>query len=421
MKEFINKLVNSVVPLGEKINNYLAEYTLNSDIYPLYIALFGVVALIAVFIFAVIYIKYGKLNRFKKDLLATNKYIESIGIIDEDEVPELYNKIEKLPNAIQQGWSKFMDQQVGYPSDYIDDDVVFSDKKVDKIKSSGRHLFTVLGEIVVFITLFAICLSSIFEINDVVNNPALAAVWTKLILNIFIGIAIPNVAFLIFYIILVFMRNHDTVVAAKLFDDFQDNLDRSVTLMRDEIPEYVSENMQEINAYIDEILKNKLDDKEIIELITTPVFDYKDSAQNLDEVEPFEEVESEVAAEDALAVIKEDSTPILAPILEDIIPQEKADTEVAFVEEKIKEDAVSDLPKDFIPTPIAKKEARRRHIEQLKVLVEMAIKDKENTSKQDLEDLAVIIATAKENGYPDVMDQEILDDCLYMLSDLYYA
>lgn len=392
MKELLNKLVEPILPLGERINEYLSGFTANTDSYPLYLALFGVLALTVLLIGALIKSKLGKLNRFKRDLQSTNKYIESIGIIDEDEVPELYNRIEKLPNAIQQGWAKFMDQQIGYPSDYIDDTVVFSDKKVENIRNTGRHFFSVLGAIVMLVTLFATALSSL----DLINNNTLGDAWSRLTAYILLGITIPFTVYLLFYLFLGIIRSKNVMQTAQYFDDFQDNLDRNVTLIRDEIPEFVSENMEEINQYIDEILKNKLDDKEIIELVTTPVFDYGETIDSA-----VEEEQEEVAS--SVEKVEEPS-------------YEK-------VEEDTNTDESSEKPYRYSDEPMVplSEVDQRRYLDQLKILVDMAIKDKENTTKEDLEDLAVIIATAKENGYPDNRDQEVLDDCLYMLSDLYYA
>ncbi len=392
MKVIFNKLVELILPLEGKLNTFLAGFSNNSNDYPLYIALIGTIVLVALFILALIAFKANKLSKFKRNLKYANEYIESIGIIDEHEVPELYNRIERLPMAIQQGWAKFMDQQVGYPSDYIEDQSVFADKKVDRIKKSGRYSFAILGTIVIFITLFAISIVSRGMLSALAANPSDAVNWAKLIANIFIGLTIPVIFLLIFYLILGFMRKRLTYKVAFLFDEFQDLLDRSVTLMREEVPEYVSENIEEINAYIDEILKNKLEDKEIIQLVTTPKVDYTDYIEDFaEQIEP----QPEVAADIAKPADK----------------QEEAVQEQA----EVVADAIVVTPEPNVQIE------EKRYLEQLTVLVDMAIKDKGNTTKQDLEDLAVIIATAKEDGYPDPKDQKLLDDCLYMLSDLYYS
>jgi len=396
MKGIFNKLVDLILPLEDKLNAALAGFSDNPNNYPLYIALFGTIALIVLFIAALVAFRLNKLNKFKRDLEYANEYIDSIGIIDEHEVPELYKRIERLPMAIQQGWAKFMDQQVGYPSDYIEDQSVFADKKVDRIKKSGRYSFAVLGSIIILITLFAISITSRGMLSAIAGSPADAANWAMLIANVFLGLTIPVVFLLFFYLILGFMRKRLTHKAAALFDEFQDLLDRSVTLLREEVPEYVSENIEEINAYIDEILKSKLEEKEIIQLVTTPKIDYTDYIEELEAQLEQPEVAADIAAPDLEAEQKE-------------LAQEQAE---------VAADQVSVAPAPVIQ--IIQGE-QRSYLEQLTVLVEMAIKDKANTTKQDLEDLAVIIATAKESGYPDPKDQKLLDDCLYMLSDLYYS
>ena len=191
---------------------------------------------------------------------------------------------------------------------------------------------------------------------------------------------------------------------ASLFDEFQDLLDRSITLMREEVPEYVSENMQEINAYIEEILKNRLEDKEIIQLVTMPEVEYTDFIED--------------TADEAAADVAPEPEPE-PQIIEEPVAQKPA-KEKQEKEEVRQEVAAAQYAPAEPMIPLSEVD-QRRYLEQLVVLVEMAIKDTKNTTKQDLEDLAVIIATAKENGYPDKRDQKLLDDCLYMLSDLYYS
>jgi ABC-type multidrug transport system fused ATPase/permease subunit len=404
MKGFFNKLVELILPLEDKINSFLAGFSDKTEAYPLYIALLGVAVLVVLFIAALIGFRASKLNKLKKNLKYANEYIESIGIIDEHEVPELYNRIERLPKAIQQGWSKFMEQQVGYPSDYIDDQSVFADKKVDKIKDSGRNTFALLGEIIIFITLFAVCILSRSQIAAIISNPSGIANWTALLINVLLGLALPNIVLLIFYLIYGFMHKRLTNKVASLFDEFQDLLDRSITLMREEVPEYVSENMQEINAYIEEILKNRLEDKEIIQLVTMPEVEYTDFIED--------------TADEAAADVAPEPEPE-PQIIEEPVAQKPAKEKQE--KEEVRQEVVAAQYAPAEPMIPLSEVDQRRYLEQLVVLVEMAIKDTKNTTKQDLEDLAVIIATAKENGYPDKRDQKLLDDCLYMLSDLYYS
>ncbi len=404
MKGIINKLVELILPLEDKLNSFLSGFSDKPDNYPLYIALIGSIVLTILFIVALLAFRVNKLNLFKRNLKHANVYIESIGIIDEDEVPELYKRIERLPMAIQQGWAKFMDQQVGYPSDYIEDQAVFGDKKVDRIKKSGRYSFAIVGTILIFVTLFAISIVSRGILQALAADLSDTISWTKLIANTFLGLTIPVVFLLIYYLILGFIRKRLTYKVAALFDEFQDLLYRSVTLLREEVPEYVSENIEEINAYIDEILKNKLEDKEIIQLVTTPKVDYADYIQDL-----------ELQLEQPEAVPE----PVVEKVQEPPAEQPKVALKEE-VKEEVKEEAAADVAP--VATPVIQiVETERSYLEQLRVLVEMAIKDKVNTTKQDLEDLAVVIATAKEDGYPDPKDQKLLDDCLYMLSDLYYS
>jgi hypothetical protein len=164
------------------------------------------------------------------------------------------------------------------------------------------------------------------------------------------------------------------------FRAFQDALDNSVMLFREEQDEFVSENIEEINATIEEILANKLDNKELIEIVTTP---------KIDESFEIPKVEAPVA-------------PIPAP------PETKPAPVVTSTEV-----AASDIKNEDV--------RKGERLVQLVYIASKASKDPNITNDQ-LVELAELIYQAKNsNDYTSPDEQSIFDDCLEVLSSAYYG
>ena len=61
----------------------------------------------------------------------------------------------------------------------------------------------------------------------------------------------------------------------KAFSEFQNALDDKVLIYAEEEDEFVSENIGEINAAIEEIILDKLQNKQIVEIVTAPKIEEK--------------------------------------------------------------------------------------------------------------------------------------------------
>ncbi|MFA5449589.1 MAG: hypothetical protein WC292_04035, partial [Clostridia bacterium] len=155
------------------------------------------------------------------------------------------------------------------------------------------------------------------------------------------------------------------------FQRFLDALDERVLLYREEEDEFVSENIEEINATIEEILANKLENKEIIEIVTTPK---TDEALILEPEPALPEPEPEPAAQETVAAT------VVAP----------------------------------------EEEAKYQRLVQLVYIADAASKDADVTREQ-IDELAQLIEDARQSGtYTDPEEQSILLDCLRILAEAYY-
>lgn len=347
-----------------------------------YIALGGIAVVLLAFFVALIAKGASKTVKFRKYLEDTTAYINALQTVDEENVDLLNARIQKMPVSVVKGWSNFLDQQTGYPSDYITEKDLLADRDANPPHKGGKGFYKLASAIVILIGI------------------ALAAISCK---DMFVGITADKVMLialaiggalcgpLLVYIILLAILNggyraqlKKTVAA---FRAFQDAVDNTVVLFREEQDEFISENIEEINATIEEILANKLDNKELIEIVTTPKVD------------------------EALAMPEEEPVAEPAPV-EVPAPAEVAEPVPA-----------KPAPAEEIVATDAKSEEVRRG-ERLLLLVSVAdraSRDKSITSDQ-LVELAEVLYEAKNSGtYNSQDEQAIFDDCLRILSSAYYG
>lgn len=239
----------------------------------LYIAAAGVVGVLLVFFIALIAKGNGKSKKFGNLLQDAKAYINKLQVVDESNVDQLYSKIKVMPRAINTGWAAFISQQTGYPSDYITDKECLDARKNNLSFSAGRGFFVAASVII-----FCLCsVLSAISCLDIINSriPLLPNA-TLISITILATAAAPIIAFVILLAILngSYKRSYRKLAAA--FIGFQDALDNAVIIFREEQDEFVSENIEEINSVIEEIVANKLNNTEVIELITTPRLSIED-------------------------------------------------------------------------------------------------------------------------------------------------
>ena len=371
--------------------NDLNFFKLSEGLTPaVYIVLVAFVALLLGFLVAVIVASTGKMKKFRQQLDDTTAYVNATGVIDEENVEGVYSRISQMPRSVSDSWSNFMEQQTGKPSDYMPEKEVLGNKKDNPNYAPGKKFFTFFGTIIVLLILLlsAICYADVFY-----EMPAewegLVAV-TNFVLPVLGTIAIPAIIYLIFKAILSGINSKSFKKLRASFIAFQDALDSNVIIFREEQDDFITENIEEINAAIEDILANKLKDSEILEIVTTPiveeVYEAEEIAIEEEEEEPVVEEESEIEEEEPVAPIEEEEE---EPVFEEELTEEE-------------------------------KEIRRgEKLVQLVFIADKASKDMDATPEM-LEELALFLEEVRISGeYDDPDEQQIFIDCLTLLAAAY--
>ena len=161
------------------------------------------------------------------------------------------------------------------------------------------------------------------------------------------------------------------------FRKFTETLDANVVIFREPENEFIAENIEEINAAIDDIIAGKLGDSEILEIVTPPVV-------------PEENVVEEAPAPEPLPV------------------EEAAADEAPAEEEKPQ-------------TMTAEERERLSALLQLVRICDAASRDPDITEEQ-LEEIAVYLVNTKENPQYDFqpIEEEYLMRCYFILQARYF-
>lgn len=368
-----------------KVNNYSPA---------LYIAAAGVVGVLLVFFIALIAKGNSKSKKYGNLLQDAKAYTNKLQVVDESNVDQLYSKIKVMPRAINTGWAAFISQQTGYPSDYITDKECLDARKNNLSFSTGRGFF-VAASVIIF------CLSAILSAIsclDIINSGISALPnATLLSITILATVAAPIIAFVILLAILngSYKRSYRKLAAA--FIGFQDALDNAVIIFREEQDEFVSENIEEINSVIEEIVANKLNNTEVIELITTPRLDAEDLPADpapVAEAAPVAEV-APVQAEPAVAAAQK-------PVAKPAKPAKAVKTEAPDTQEVV--------------AAVSPQENKWLFLLELVKVTKSAISDPASTA-QTINELAEMLYTTMVGGdYDDPDAQEIFATCLNLLA-----
>lgn len=192
-----------------------------------------------------------------------------------------------------------------------------------------------------------------------------------------------------------------------------DALDEKVIVFKEEHEKedeaQAEEKVDPIDDEVQRIINSKIEQNELIEIVTTPrVLDVS--------------ADDEAAA--ALPEIdrKGDPTDVSDVELNDdeyeSIPLPTADS-------LLNDDEPSSAPsakkvEPATPAPQTEREEEESKLKGLVDIVNAAIADDSGTTKEDLSELMKIIKEAKSNGFPDPKDQAVLEECIYNIMDYYY-
>lgn len=324
----------------------------------------------------------SKGNKIKKHLEDTTAYLEATGEIDVDNVEGLNEKIQdkNMPNTVKRGWGNFLEQQTGYPSDYISEAETFGDKKTNSDFKGGNGFVTGMG---VLISLIAAAVGAVGYWDRVANtnledlgNDFILGV-CQMILPFLFCLVVPLGVTLVVGAVIKGLNSSLRKKTIAAFRKFTETLDANVVIFREPENEFIAENIEEINAAIDDIIAGKLGDSEIMEIVTPPAV-------------PEE------------SVVEEAPAPAPLPVEEAAAAEEPAPAEEA-------------------PTLTPEAKARLDALLQLVRICDSASMDPNITIEQ-LEEIAVYLDNTKDDPRYDFQPVEIeyLMRCYFILQARYF-
>lgn len=357
------------------LTNDIDVFKLGEGLSPaIYIMLIGAVLILLAFFIALIIVANGKANAFRKKLDDATAYVNATGVIDQSKLGGVYERIKAMPEPVAKGWSAFLEQQTGYPSDYITEKDVLGDRKA---YASGKGFYTFVSTIAILIAiaLSAICGYETFVGADV--DVSLVANVVKFVLPVLGTLVVPAIVYAIFEAFLALANKNSFKKLSASFRAFQDALDNNVIVFSETQDEFIEENIEEISSAIEDILASKLKDSEIVVIVNPP------------------KAEGEKVEEEPVAVEE--------PV------EEVAAAVPVVVEEPVVEEEVAEEDNPFIK------------LLELVNIADRASKDPKITEEELLE-LAVYYEEIKnEPEFADAEIQELITDCMIILSDAYFT
>lgn len=380
------------------IKDLITKSSLGVDIT---LAILGFVAIVFIFLISLLIILFSNMNSFRKKLIQAKDFLKKAEEITEDNVEDFNEHLKKMPESVERGWSCFLEQKLGYPSDYITKRDVLSDKKFDTKNTGGKIFYRIFSVIVIAIVIW---LEVLIAGNDSLMSVGIEDFTSNfnLVGAILAAFFVPLIAFVIFNFVLNAIYNAQYKKLEKSFLLFQNIMDDKIVIYAEENDEFISENIDEINVAVEEIIANKLDEKEIIEIVTAPMIEDK---QNIEMVEAEKEPEiQEVAVEDTFVEIEKQEEP-------EIIKEETYIAPVVIPE---------DIIEDYNNIGNIEKGKERIPLNALVETINAAINDKQ-TQKNDLEQLALIVDRELNKGYANGKEQAVFVECLQKLAEKYQS
>lgn len=340
----------------------------------IYIIALCTVLILVGFIIALIVAGAGKMSKFKQNLDDTTAFVNANGIVDEENVGGVYQRIKTMPRSVNEGWGHFMEQQAGKPSDYISEKEVLGARKDNPSYAAGSKFFKVFSSIIILLGIIAAAIGCVDALYNIADD---STAFVKFALPVIGTMAAPWLIYVLLNAILSGVNKGKFNKLRASFISFQDALDSNVIIFNEEQDEFITENIEEINAAIEDILANKLTDSEILEIVTTPKIDerYVVEEAKLPEMEVSEE----------------------KPVVEEVKPAQT--TQQSQVAEEIN---------------------KGERLVQLVFIADKASRDPNATAEQ-LEELVIYLETVRTSGdYDDPEEQSVFVDCLTMVSGAYF-
>ena len=319
-------------------------------------------------------------RKFKKHLENTTAYLEA-NETDVDNVDKLnaYIQDDKMARSVKKGWGAFLDQQTGYPSDYISEAETFGDRKLNPDYKGGSAFFWTIG---VVISLISAVLGVVAYWDEVAAGSISSLEGIKLVLPAILCLAVPFAVTIVGGAILGAMNRSLYKKTRAAFEKFADALDSSVIIFREPEDEFISENIEEINAAIDDIIAGKLGDSEILEIVTAPEIEESSVVEEAPAPEP---IVTEPEREEAAA---------------DVAPEPEPEPETDEMDEELMR-------------------RRQQALLQIVILSDRATRDP-SVSEQDLIDLATYLDDTMTNGEFTDEERQLFMRCYFILQARYF-
>ena len=401
---------------------------LGSDVLPglsvsVKLGLLGGIILLVLFFICWAISSASNIAKYTKLLIAGSRKFAETGPITDENVDVVYEELKKHPEAVSNGWSVFLEQRVGAPSDYFPARDVLSSRELNGKRTLGASLFTILGTIVwVLVGLLGYFYYGKYE------PAALDLSTVASIIMMLEFLIIPIGMFIILHLSLDIVYGKKIKRMTLAYASFCETLDNCVVVTDKEEEAFVTDNLAEINRRVEELIAGRMDD-EIIEVVTVPkTVGSEEDIPSVDEVLRNMGIEEE--KQEPEPVVEEAPQEVKEPT-----PEEKeryAFLESALANEEFvkyalaNEDTIYELlnkkeepePAPAVDLSQMTKEESYEWVENVLLICEMALHD-EKTDPQDLESMGELMEQALAT-LDDPTCQAALTDYLGKLAERYY-
>ena len=405
----------------EKLFDKLGNAFLTNVDVSVKLGVIGGILLLVLFLICLGLSSAGRIAKYTKLLIAGSKKIASMEPITDENVDVVYDELKKHPDAVSSGWSVFMDQRVGVPSDYFPARNVLSSGEFSGKRTLGKSLFVILGTIGwALIGLLGFYYCTKFAPNAFDTSTVAGII---LMLEFLI---IPIGAFIIFYLSLDIVYGKKIRRLSMAYASFCEILDERVVVMDKEEDTFVSDNLAEINKRVEELIAGRLDE-DMVEVITVPKTVEPDGLPSAEDVLKDAGVVVEPAEEEPVAEPEEENnlSPEQLALLNDSAGREDfvfyALENEEMIKELIRKAEEPEEPKE--PEPLVdftdmSQEETYEWVDSVLHICENALND-ENTDPEDLENMGILLDQALA-ALDDPTCQAALTDYLEKLADKYY-
>ena len=311
MQEIVNKLT-------EALGSFLPEIDISIKL-----GIIGGIIILLLFFIALGIGAGSKITQYRKKLIAGAKMLNEQPPITESNVEVVYKELETHPDEVKQGWEAFMDQRVGYPSDYITTKDVMAKRDFSGKGTAAKAFLIILGAVV-----WAL-IGVIGSMSDVEADSVMSAVVALEF------IIIPVAVYIITILLLDIAFNRKIRRLGLTLISFCEILDAKVVVSDKEEREFVSDNLEEINRRVEELIAGRKSGEDVIEVIAAP------RVEEVEEIETIEPEEVPITLAEMTAEEKENYFMLLLDVVDRAIADESCtEDDYALIASSIYDEAV---------------------------------------------------------------------------------